>query len=475
MPHNFRNHLLGFAALSALPLLASGAGAQTLIENFEFATDNAATSAALTVGVDPSVTLNPVSGSGADANEGTFSLGLDLNLGGAAFESGFVRRVLAAPVALSKPYTTSGVDSDNIADLRVTIDVKGAPAFASSLNTNLWIRLNEADGDIWRYINFSDPALNAATYTDDLRLFGLVDRDGASTGDGNFTEIVSVDLLIQNPDAVAKVGTIFLDDLKVEEPSDGPTSTGLTYVVPLIDPGNAPDVTDSTFDAIFDNGGAHQVITGEDWKDWASRASDEGTPITDNPTSGTEIAATSKAYLLSDGDTLYFGMLVYDPDTSAMTADTGDDTYTKFNVEDIEVAFSALSGAAGVSDAVKLTADAFGNFDDMMPDSPAGTAINTSALTNSNSYIIDANTWAVEWSVGINELVNLSAANLTNTLPSAPGTWYGHIGYQSPFPTANPRVPLYAAGHANGFANFSVEFLLPGPASAHLAVWSLYE
>jgi len=43
------------------------------------------------------------------------------------------------------------------------------------------------------------------------------------------------------------------------------------------------------------------------------------------------------------------------------------------------------------------------------------------------------------------------------------------VGYQAP----GGRVPLYAAGHANGFGNLTVEFMLPDPA-ASTPDWNLY-
>ncbi|MDK2971780.1 MAG: hypothetical protein PWP23_1535 [Candidatus Sumerlaeota bacterium] len=616
------------------------------IDDYEWVTDNTAAAAGVGIGNDASVSVTPVSGTGANANEGTFSLGMQLNMLGTAFEAGSMTRTLPVPHRFNRTYTAA-----DMANLTVTIDIKGAAAFASTQNTSIWLQLFEADGDIWRYINFSDPALNATTFSDDHVLgTGLIDRDVSSSGDGNFTGFTAYQILIQNPDATAKSGTLYFDDLQINEPPAGPgviedfeyadsqsnattgtttgtsgsvnvtidsatgadategtyalsvgmnmlgtafehgyfernvtppfdlgasytpaelgdlkftvdvkgdavfgsstygtniwvrffepdgdvwalinfsepalanptftddlvlgtgqaslevadgdgllssisgwqiliqnpdavakngtlifddlkfdlqPDTGLTYVIPLISSAQAPNVTDTTFDAIYDNSGAHPVITGTDWKDWAQRTVDPGAPI------GDPIASTSKAYLLTDGDTLYFGMIVYDPNTAAMTSDTGDDTYTKWTVEDVEVAFSALSGAAAPSDAVKFSFDAFGHIDDMMPDSPTGTAIDTTAATNFNSYIIDTNTWAVEFSVGIQELILLSQTNLTNQLQPGPAPWYGHIGYQAPA----SRVPLYAAAHGNGFANFNITFDTSNFSTASVTDWLLY-
>jgi len=443
------------------------------IDDFESAVDNTAAAANWAVGTDPSVTLTPVSGSGADANEGAYALGLNLAMGGSAFETGFVRRTLGAPVTLSQAYSVAGPSGQNIADLSVTLDIKGAAAFGA--DTNLWIRLNEADGDIWRYINFNDATLGSTSYVAGHAAgVGLIDRDGASTGDGNFTAITSYDILIQNPVATAKSGIIYVDDFRIEEPT-GPPTTGLTYTIPVIPAVQAPNVTDNVFDAIYSNSGAHPVIEGDDWKDYAQAGTDPGAGISTNSdaTAAAGIFATSKAYLVSDGQFIYFGMKVWDPNTALMTADTGNETFTKWNVESIEVAFSALSGGAGTSTAFKVAMDGFSQIDDMMPD--GNVLVNTVALTNNNSYAIDANTWALEWKVDINELVTLSQTNLATPLPApSAGNWFGHIGYQSPG-ARSVISPLYAAGHANGFGNFTVEFDLSNIAQATAVTdWSMY-
>ena len=444
-------------------------GSTISIDDFELATDEISIPLFWDFSSDASVTVSLLPGSLDDANEGNFSIGLDFFTPGnpIGFESGRFGRTFDTPIPLSKPYSPTGGIDENIADLLLEIDVKGDPEFAKGQGTNLWVYLYETDGDAWRFINFVEPALNAATFSDDINLgIGLRDRDASSTGDGLLSEISRYEILLQNPDfGVSRDAVAWFDDFKITEAGGGQPGlpTGLTYNVPLIDPAQAPNVTDTTFDAIWSNGGAHQVIEGDEWRDWASRAIDPGTPIsanTLNPSAAAGIFASSKAYFLSDGESLYFGMVVYDPDTSLMTADSGNDTFTKFNVEDVEVALSATSGSGGPADALKVAMDAFGNIDDLMPDGPAGVV--SSFVTASNSYIIDSTTWALEWKFNIADVIQQSAFNLATPLPAAPGPWWGHVGYQSPFP--GPRVPLYAAGHANGFANFTVQLVLP-PAS----------
>lgn len=424
-----------------------------VIDDFELAVDDTAAQTLWGGSSDPTVLLTRVSGSGANANEGSFSLGMDLQMFGAAFEQGNITRILPVPVALDAVYNTTNASPLNVSDLAPTIDLKG---LAGNLdNCNIWLRFNETDGDQWQYINFLDPAIGGTSFADDHQVFFF--SHSITAGDGNFTEIASYEVLIQNPEPIAKNDILHIDDLKIAEPGSGgpPPPPLLVYNIPLITPAQAPNVTDTVFDPIYSNAGAHDVIEGDEWKDWAQRNTDPGAGISTNadPVAAAGIFGTSKAYLLSDGTNLYFGMRVWDPNTANMTADTGDETLTKFEVEDIEVAFSALQGNPGSLDAAKIVMDAFSNIDDMIPD--GNLSSNTGALTNNNSYIIDANTWAVEWSVPI---ADLTSGPLANPLPPA-GPWYGHIGYQSPFP--GPRVPLYAAAHGNGFGLFNVQFNLP--------------
>lgn len=443
-------------ALAMLAMVGTLQAAPIPLDNFEFATDNTAAAAAVVVSGFPAATGTAVSGTAANANEGTFSIGLNGTLPGTAFEDLRFARTLPAPVSLGGSFSTTGGSGSNITDLAVTIDISGNTSYAgasgnATTGTNIWIFLREADGDVWRYINFLEPALGTAGYANDVRMTGLIDRDASSTGDGNLTQITAYDVLIQNPVAQAKSGVIYFDDLKIEaiDPNGG-----FTYTIPKITTLQAPNVTDTVFDAIYANSGSHAVIGGDQWKDWAQRISNPQAGISTNTTNtsaATGIFNTSKAYLISDGTDLFFGMIVYDSNTALMTADSGDDTVTKFNVEDIEVAFSSTSGTAGAADAVKFAQDAFGHIDDMMPDGTA--SINTTAKVNSNSYIINSTSWACEFRVGIDELITLSQSNLTTPLPSD-GIWYGHVGYQSP----GIRIPLYAAGNGNGFGNFTVAF-----------------
>lgn len=468
LPVSIRMLAVG-AALVASASAASAA--PTLIENFEFATDNAAAATGSSLSADPGVTITLASGTGADANQGSFALGLNLDMPATGFLYGSVNRTLASPLVLSKGYNASNAPGSTPSDLHLELDIKGNAAFAGSIGTNIWMRIYEADGDVWRFINFTDAALGTATWSNNHAI-GYYDRETGSSGDGTLSAITGYQILIQNPEAVAKNGTLFFDELTIVEPTAAPV-TGLTYTLPVIAPGSAPNVTDSVFDPIYSNSGAHDAIEGDDWKDWAARSIDAGSPISGNATAGAAIFANSKAYILSDGVKLYFGMIVYDPNTAAMTADTGDDSFTKYNVEDIEVAFSPLSGTAGAASAVKFSMDAFGHIDDMFPD--GSVTVDSSAVTNSNSYIIDSTHWACEFSIGLEEIVDLSTTALAAPLPAGANvTWYSHIGYQAPFSGPTPRVPLYAAGHANGFGNLTVQLNLSTPVETDAASWNLY-
>jgi hypothetical protein len=186
------------------------------VEDFEFATDNATAAAGVTVTPDAGVTLSVLAGSGADANEGTHSLGIDFASDGTtAFQGGFILRTLATPITLSRTYTEGGAPGSNLTDLRFTLDIKGA---AGLTNTNIWLFIHNGEGDRFRYINFSDAALSNTGYTDDRQIgLGQIDRDAGSTGSGNLSQITAFEIYIQNPDMAAKSGTLFVDDLQVNE------------------------------------------------------------------------------------------------------------------------------------------------------------------------------------------------------------------------------------------------------------------
>ena len=71
--------------------------------------------------------------------------------------------------------------------------------------------------------------------------------------------------------------------------------------------------------------------------------------------------------------------------------------------------------------------------------------------------------------------MTLSEAALTTGLPKGANvTWYSHIGYQAPFSGPTPRVPLYAAGHANGFGNLTVQLNLSTPVVTDATSWDMY-
>ena len=370
-----------------------------ILEDFEFADSTVNAQAGVTATAGGLNTIAVDSGSGADATEGSYSLKAAITFDGTPWTTVQVARTRSGAYELSQTYGAATTPA--ISSLLLKLDVKGAPSFGTTGTdaTNLFILLSDADGDIFRFINFTEASLASSTFVNDLQV-AYYDTQG--TGDGQLSQVTGVTVLFENPFSVAKSGTIVMDNLRLIEPSDTPVE-GVNYLIPLIDPAQAPNVTDTTFDAIYDNGGVHPVISGDDWKDWAQRSTDPYAAI------GDPIASVSKAYLISDGTYLYFGMQVYDPNTSAMTADTGDDTFTKWNVEDIEVGFSAVSGTAGAADAAKFSMDAFGHIDDMIPDGATGLAVDTTAKTQHNSYVIDTNTWAMEFKVALSELVGNTA------------------------------------------------------------------
>lgn len=447
-----------------------------IVEDFEFADTDGNASTGVFVGNNNASDPTIRSGSGANANQALYSLAADYSYTGNPFSFSFLDRTFDNPVELSQPYgnLANGSTPPTAADatgLALTLDVLGDANFGSGANNaNLFIQLFDADDDDdFRFIAFVSPQLASGTWTNNLTIPFFDDNpfNTSLNRDYQIQRIRAARILIEEPDGDTYTATAHFDDMKIAEPGAAPFPT-LNYTIALIDPVDAPDVTDSTFDVIYSNSGAHQAITGGNWKDWAQRLTDPFAPISDNLPDGPNIAATSAAYVISDGVNLYFGMIVYDPNTSLMTADTGDDTFTKWNVEDIEVAFSNLPGAAGVADSYKFAMDAFGHIDDMYPDGT--TAWNSGALVNSNSYIIDANTWACEFAVDLSILAS-GVGGSGPSLAMGTDTWYGHIGYQSP----GVRVPLYAAANGDGFSSLSIEYDLSAlfPTTA-VESWLLY-
>lgn len=191
------------------------------LEDFEFASSNASAAAGVTVSPEGVASATVVSGAGANANEGSFALGVNYVDPGspAGFEGVRILRTFSPPIALARGYTEAGVPGHALTDLRFTLDIKGDPAFAAGAGANLWLFVLNGQGDRFRYINFTDPVLSSATYTDNRPLgLGLVDRDAGSTGPGTLDQIAAVELFIQNPNASTPItGTLFFDDLQVSE------------------------------------------------------------------------------------------------------------------------------------------------------------------------------------------------------------------------------------------------------------------
>lgn len=437
----------------------------TTVEDFSFAAteDGIAGGAERIEYTDAFVELLPAIGT--EALEGDASLKIEFSYSTTQWVHLGVRRYFDEPFVLDSPLGLTS--SPSLADLDVRIAMKGDPNLGGGgYSLSLFLYLIDADGDEFLYWIFVPSAIKDPNVTPTL-VIPFLRAEATNVGDNVLSEVVGFRFELEDPDGDRSTGTLVIDDLRLGIKGVQPPDPFLTYSVNKIPAAQAPNVQDTVFDVIYASAG--NAITGDDWKDWSKRDFDKLAPI------GPPLS-TSEAYFISDGERLYFGMKVYDPNTSAMTPDSGNDTFNKWAVESVEVGLSPFSGTegAGASNQWKFAFDAFGHIDDMIPDGDLRR--NTSALQNHNSYIIDTNTWACEFSISLAELMNPAQTNpeVDWTLPAPPGPWYGHIGYQSPFGASGVRVPLYAAANGNGFAQYQIKFDLSHLLETSVSDWYLY-
>lgn len=248
------------SALAALLITApAGAQMEILVEDFEFASSDAAAAAGVT---DMSDSANQptffISGSAENAspNEpgGLFSIGTDavfcLNFAVPCLPDTFIgfRRLIDStsfpdqcpggdhyvPLAhtYGDPNHPGPLPPDfPLTDLQAVWDVYGDGGFADGLTgTHLWLRLIDCEGEAYEFINYSEVALYSEIWTFDVvqgqgtvRLSpdSLIDVPG---GDRLLTEIAAFDVLIQDSDdPPTAIGKWYVDYLRVIEPPAAPT------------------------------------------------------------------------------------------------------------------------------------------------------------------------------------------------------------------------------------------------------------
>lgn len=97
-------------------------------------------------------------------------------------------------------------------------------------DANIFLIATDDEGQAWRFINFNEPALGNPGFTTVVRLdfYDLQNGDSGQMGtitglqfriqNPNFSEITGYRILIQNPVATAKEGTLYFDNLQIKEP-----------------------------------------------------------------------------------------------------------------------------------------------------------------------------------------------------------------------------------------------------------------
>jgi len=220
--------------------------------------------------------------------------------------------------------------------------------------------------------------------------------------------------------------TILIDQLTLK--AVAPPVVKKDYKVNLITTAQAPNVTDKTFDSIY-------ASAGEEISYWED---DTYSPVA-SPYDKT------RAYLITDKTKVYCGMLIGDPDTSTLKIDTKNDTLLKWQTDSWEIVFAPHAGVEDGQNYIKFAGDSAGYWDDISPDAAGGTDWSAPSF-KTNAYIIDANTWAAEFSVDIADIQSMFTGYDS----------YGHIGIQVKEPDLNFAWPDRAAfGSRNAHWDFS--------------------
>ena len=163
--------------------------------------------------------------------------------------------------------------------------------------------------------------------------------------------------------------TLYIDNLQIQDSSTPPPEF-VEYAVNLIDSSQAPNIMDETFDAIYETA-AEAMATWED----------DGFIPVEAPYSDT------RAYMLTDGEKIYCGMLIADPDTGTLTTDSENDNLQKWMVDSWEIVFAANPGTVDGADYIKFAGDSAGFWDDISPDAEGGTDWDAPSF-QTNAYIV---------------------------------------------------------------------------------------
>ena len=352
-----------------------------------------------------------------DSTEGAASMQLDLSYTGDPWGQTGVSSGAVPSFALSD-------------DQAISFSIKGDPTLTNP-GVVLVVSFFDAAGEQIRYLDDVAPTVEEwTTYTFPVSAFVEGPWDPNPDVAADRSNLIRWDFLIQAVDGNATepfAATVLIDDFKTV--SVTPPDTTVDYIVNRIAPSDAPDVMDTAFDAVY-------ADTGEAMATWE----DDGFAPVSEPYSNT------RAYLITDGTNVYCGMLIADPDTSTLRTDTANDTLLKWQVDSWEIVFAPHAGQEDGQNYVKFAGDSAGNWDDIFPDVDGGTDWNAPSF-QSNAYIVDANTWAAEFSVAITDIADMIVDYSS----------YGHVGMQVKEPDHNFAYPDRAGfGSRNARWDFSV-------------------
>jgi len=242
----------------ALPRVAK-AQSEIQVEDFEFAISDAAAAAGVIDRTDvanqPAFYINgqcdiPPSPC-AEVAEGEFSLGTD-----AAFCQQFCQagsrigfRRLVDPARFPDtcaggghfiPLDATFGDPDHpgavapdfpLSELQVICSAYGDGSYQDGpTGTHFWVTLVDCEGEVFEYINFSEPSLYTDLYTFDLVMGRSIIRlspdslvDGQPIGDGLLTEIAAMESFIQDADdPPTSFGKWYIDDVRIIQPPPPP-------------------------------------------------------------------------------------------------------------------------------------------------------------------------------------------------------------------------------------------------------------
>ncbi|MEW6235982.1 MAG: hypothetical protein AB1656_11385 [Candidatus Omnitrophota bacterium] len=337
-----------------------------------------------------------------DRVEGAHSMKLALAFDGGAWGGGSVISAQQSPFAF-------------VPGQAVQFSVKGDPDRLTSDDAVLVFQFRDGLGEVIRFLDSA--SLKSTDWTtlevpyEDFEE-GPWDANPDVAADRNY--LVTWEFYVQGVggDAVAPFeAAIYIDDFKFVATT--PPSAEVNYVVHKIAPAQAPNVKDKVFDAIYKS-------TAEEISTWE----DDGFVPVEAPYDQT------RAYLLTDGVKIYCGMLIADPDASTLTTDSVNDTLLKWQFDSWEIVFAPNPQQIDGANYIKFAGDSAGFWDDISPDADGGTAWSAPSF-QTNAYIIDAHTWAAEFSVDIAD-IQASIFNYAS---------YGHIGIQTKNPDHNFAYP----------------------------------